>query len=371
MSVLQPATAPAAASPWAGVVSDIHVRPTPPSGRGKQLTPTEEAHLIRVSKQHIGQASATGIPKRFWIKISDSFLAETGRSYSWQSCRRRMTDLEIKQQKQSVSLHGNVQNSPPRDPCSRQTSLGTAGSTADSTADSAAVGASDAHKSTPTPLSRVLTPNINESRPQPRRLDRTYPKFPPSVCNALSQTSSSPKSRLRHITTNRPSPHARPRSRSRSPCTGTRRPYRCRSPVTGNPNPVVINKVQKTYNPTDSHDSDSDSDSDDGISLPETPVKPIRRPLSKTPASQHTDETTYGSEFGLDMRLSDQFNLDACDKMSEMIQKRTGDEMWDFCNTICHQPGEEDVLYDACVELRQNVERATAIFRERIGGRRF
>lgn len=68
--------------------------PAPPSGRGKQLTRFQEAALIRISKERQGINPFIEHRKAFWLGISGLLEKETGRVYSWQSCRRRMVVWE-------------------------------------------------------------------------------------------------------------------------------------------------------------------------------------------------------------------------------------------------------------------------------------
>lgn len=68
--------------------------PAPPSGRGKQLNRFQEAALIRISKERQGINPFIKHTKAFWIGISKLLEKETGRAYSWQSCRRRMVAWE-------------------------------------------------------------------------------------------------------------------------------------------------------------------------------------------------------------------------------------------------------------------------------------
>lgn len=68
--------------------------PAPPSGRGKQLSRFQEAALIRISKERQGINPFIKHRKAFWVGISELLEKETGRVYSWQSCRRRMVAWE-------------------------------------------------------------------------------------------------------------------------------------------------------------------------------------------------------------------------------------------------------------------------------------
>ncbi|OJJ43250.1 hypothetical protein ASPZODRAFT_1184708 [Penicilliopsis zonata CBS 506.65] len=59
-------------------------------GRGRRLTPQEELCLVRLCMLQMENYDVTEYPKSFWIKISELFFVECGRTYSWQSCRRRI-----------------------------------------------------------------------------------------------------------------------------------------------------------------------------------------------------------------------------------------------------------------------------------------
>ena len=61
------------------------------SGRGKRLTVPEEEALVRITRQSMDDYDVEACQKRFWTLISKMLEIDTGRSYSWQSCRRRMT----------------------------------------------------------------------------------------------------------------------------------------------------------------------------------------------------------------------------------------------------------------------------------------
>lgn len=65
----------------------------PSDGRGKRLTPDEVRSLARVFMKNTEENDVEHLPKAFWVKVSDQFLRETGRSYSWQSCKRRMSRM--------------------------------------------------------------------------------------------------------------------------------------------------------------------------------------------------------------------------------------------------------------------------------------
>lgn len=72
----------------------------PRSGRGRQLTTRQEAMLIELCEQQNVEGRYADKPKSFWRWISDTFKHETGRTYSWQSCRRRMIKLEDEARRQ-------------------------------------------------------------------------------------------------------------------------------------------------------------------------------------------------------------------------------------------------------------------------------
>lgn len=82
------------------------------SGRGKQLTARQEAVLIGLcEQQNIGGRYADE-PKAFWRWIANTFTHQTGRDYSWQSCRRRMIKFEDEarpQQPRASSIVPSVQ----------------------------------------------------------------------------------------------------------------------------------------------------------------------------------------------------------------------------------------------------------------------
>ncbi|KAJ5132982.1 hypothetical protein N7448_007140 [Penicillium atrosanguineum] len=75
-------------------MSDVTNSRTPASGRGLQLNKRQEEALIRISKERQGTNYFSEHSKAFWLEISKLLLKETGRVYSWQSCRRRMTAWE-------------------------------------------------------------------------------------------------------------------------------------------------------------------------------------------------------------------------------------------------------------------------------------
>lgn len=64
------------------------------SGRGKPLTPAEERLLKEICQARKEEAQFSDRTKKFWMRIADIFEEVSGRSYSWQSCRRRMLEWE-------------------------------------------------------------------------------------------------------------------------------------------------------------------------------------------------------------------------------------------------------------------------------------
>lgn len=69
----------------------------PRAGRGTQLTASQEAALIKISMLRRENTRLAEHTKSFWRAISSNLLEETGRVYSWQSCRPRMLDWEAQQ----------------------------------------------------------------------------------------------------------------------------------------------------------------------------------------------------------------------------------------------------------------------------------
>lgn len=69
-------------------------RASPRSGRGMALTAQQEATLVELCKARTAGGPCANQPKQFWRSVAAVFEKETGRPYSWQSCRRRMTKLE-------------------------------------------------------------------------------------------------------------------------------------------------------------------------------------------------------------------------------------------------------------------------------------
>lgn len=66
----------------------------PRSGRGKQLTAQEVSALYDLCKALMNDGRFADQTKRFWREVAQAFERQTGRPYSWQSCRRRITKLE-------------------------------------------------------------------------------------------------------------------------------------------------------------------------------------------------------------------------------------------------------------------------------------
>jgi hypothetical protein len=64
------------------------------SGRGRQLTARQEFTLVQLCEERNTGDRYAKKTKKFWCCVSDAFKHETGRPYSWQSCRRRITKLE-------------------------------------------------------------------------------------------------------------------------------------------------------------------------------------------------------------------------------------------------------------------------------------
>ncbi|KAE8368817.1 hypothetical protein BDV27DRAFT_30199 [Aspergillus caelatus] len=60
------------------------------SGRGIQLTVNEQQCLISLCRNMMDHYELGHYPKSFWIRISAALQEQTGRRYSWQSCRRRI-----------------------------------------------------------------------------------------------------------------------------------------------------------------------------------------------------------------------------------------------------------------------------------------
>ncbi|KAB8067705.1 hypothetical protein BDV29DRAFT_84086 [Aspergillus leporis] len=60
------------------------------SGRGIQLTVNEQQCLISLCRDLMEHYELGHYPKSFWIRVSTALQEQTGRRYSWQSCRRRI-----------------------------------------------------------------------------------------------------------------------------------------------------------------------------------------------------------------------------------------------------------------------------------------
>ena len=68
------------------------VPPVPCTQRGLRLSIAEELCLIQICKENLSHYDTTGRSKSFWVHISDSFAKDSGRAYSWQSCKRRFSN---------------------------------------------------------------------------------------------------------------------------------------------------------------------------------------------------------------------------------------------------------------------------------------
>lgn len=64
-----------------------------PDGRGKRLTWEEVEVLVRLCMERTTEDEINTRPKKWWAETSDLLYARTARSYSWQSCKRRMQQL--------------------------------------------------------------------------------------------------------------------------------------------------------------------------------------------------------------------------------------------------------------------------------------
>ena len=83
-------------SPASKTMADNPRIPSTPQssgGRGKPLTMEEERSLVRIVRETLGHYDVKNHPKKCWIDISHALYNETGRSYSWQSCQRRITRM--------------------------------------------------------------------------------------------------------------------------------------------------------------------------------------------------------------------------------------------------------------------------------------
>lgn len=63
-----------------------------PAHRGLKLSQEEELCLLRICREQMTTYNAEEYPKSFWIQISNLFIEESKRTYSWQSCRRRISN---------------------------------------------------------------------------------------------------------------------------------------------------------------------------------------------------------------------------------------------------------------------------------------
>ena len=76
------------------VLSDIKVDNAPPTMRGKQLTPAQEAVLWSLYLRHVPGSPGDKLPgKKFWYDLASKFWDQTGRTYSWLSVKRRIVAL--------------------------------------------------------------------------------------------------------------------------------------------------------------------------------------------------------------------------------------------------------------------------------------
>lgn len=76
------------------VLSDIKVDDVPPTMRGKQLTPAQEAVLWSLYLRHVPGSPGDKLPgKKFWCDLASKFWEQTGRTYSWSSVKRRIVAL--------------------------------------------------------------------------------------------------------------------------------------------------------------------------------------------------------------------------------------------------------------------------------------
>lgn len=85
----------------------------PRAGRGTQLTASQDAALIKICMLHREHTRLAKHTKSFWRAISSNLLKETGRVYSWQSCRRRMLDWEAQQAPPATQPSSTAPSSPP------------------------------------------------------------------------------------------------------------------------------------------------------------------------------------------------------------------------------------------------------------------
>ncbi|KAE8388311.1 hypothetical protein BDV23DRAFT_159472 [Aspergillus alliaceus] len=71
-----------------GLYNDVAIEH---SGRGIQLTVHEQQCLVSLCRDMMDHYELGHYPKSFWIRISAALQEQTGRRYSWQSCRRRIS----------------------------------------------------------------------------------------------------------------------------------------------------------------------------------------------------------------------------------------------------------------------------------------
>ncbi|OJJ74901.1 hypothetical protein ASPBRDRAFT_193590 [Aspergillus brasiliensis CBS 101740] len=71
-------------------IDSLPILTVPFTGRGKQLSVPEQVCLVNLCAASMNDDDAHSHPKSFWIKISNKLELQTGRRYSWQSCRRRI-----------------------------------------------------------------------------------------------------------------------------------------------------------------------------------------------------------------------------------------------------------------------------------------
>lgn len=84
----------------------ISSTPQSSGGRGKPLTREEERSLVRIVRENFGHYDVKNYPKKYWIDISRLLYNETGRSYSWQSCQRRI--IRMIEACRAYSNHGEL-----------------------------------------------------------------------------------------------------------------------------------------------------------------------------------------------------------------------------------------------------------------------
>ncbi|GKZ99839.1 hypothetical protein AnigIFM60653_006896 [Aspergillus niger] len=76
--------------PSASLDQSTPIESLPFAGRGRQLSVPEQVCLVNLCAAAMNDDDAHNHPKSFWIKISNKLELQTGRRYSWQSCRRRI-----------------------------------------------------------------------------------------------------------------------------------------------------------------------------------------------------------------------------------------------------------------------------------------